>query len=231
MLSGGNCASQFNGQKETSVPDLTIGQRVAIAGATGYIGGRLAPRLLSDGYKVRCLVRTPEKLAERAWAANPDVEIWPADLSDSASLTKSLAGCQTAFYLVHSMTSAGAEYVEQDRHLALQFATAARDAGVGRIVYLGGLGETGANLSDHLASRREVEKDLASTGVPVTVLRAAMIIGSGSASHAAVGSFPAQPLLRLDVPLRVSLSAVNDVKDRAVPLVENPNARRCYREL
>ncbi len=160
----------------------TIGQRVAIAGATGYIGGRLAPRLISDGYKVRCLVRTPEKLAERAWAANPDVEIWQADLSDSASLTKNLTGCQTAFYLVHSMKSAGAEYVEQDRHLALQFAIAARDAGVGRIIYLGGLGETGADLSDHLASRREVEKDLASTGVPVTVLRAAMIIGSGSAS-------------------------------------------------
>jgi uncharacterized protein YbjT (DUF2867 family) len=80
------------------------------------------------------------------------------------------------------MTSAGPEYADRDRHLALQFASAARDAGVGRIIYLGGLGETGPDLSEHLSSRREVEEALASTGVPVTVLRAAMIIGSGSAS-------------------------------------------------
>jgi uncharacterized protein YbjT (DUF2867 family) len=80
------------------------------------------------------------------------------------------------------MMSAGAEYAERDRHLASQFARAAREAGVGRIIYLGGLGETGAGLSEHLSSRREVEEALAATGVPVTVLRAAMIIGSGSAS-------------------------------------------------
>ena len=80
------------------------------------------------------------------------------------------------------MTSAGADYADRDRHIALQFASAAQEAGVGRIIYLGGLGETGADLSEHLSSRREVEKALASTGVPVTVLRAAMIIGSGSAS-------------------------------------------------
>jgi uncharacterized protein YbjT (DUF2867 family) len=80
------------------------------------------------------------------------------------------------------MKSAGAEYANRDRHLALQFSSAAREAGVGRIIYLGGLGETGPDLSEHLSSRRDVEAALASTGVPVTVLRAAMIIGSGSAS-------------------------------------------------
>jgi uncharacterized protein YbjT (DUF2867 family) len=142
----------------------------------------LAPRLIGDGHAIRCLVRSPEKLATRAWAANPGVEILQADLADAASLAKHLAGCGAAFYLVHSMTSAGAEYADLDRHLATQFACAAREAGVGRIIYLGGLGETGADLSEHLSSRREVERALASTGVPVTVLRAAMIIGSGSAS-------------------------------------------------
>lgn len=91
-------------------------------------------------------------------------------------------GCDVAFYLVHSMMSSGRAYAEHDLALALTFAAAARDAGVGRIIYLGGLGEIGSGLSEHLASRRHVESALASTGVPVTVLRAAMIIGSGSAS-------------------------------------------------
>lgn len=157
-------------------------KRIAIAGATGYIGGRLAPRLLADGYAVRCLVRSPGKLAGRPWAADPRVEIRQASLEDARSLAENLVGCDAAFYLVHSMTSAGAEYAQRDRHLALQFASAARQAEVGRIIYLGGLGETGPDLSEHLSSRREVEEALASTGVPVTVLRAAMIIGSGSAS-------------------------------------------------
>ncbi|HWR54571.1 MAG TPA: SDR family oxidoreductase [Bryobacteraceae bacterium] len=161
---------------------ISDGRRVAIAGATGYIGGRLAPRLIEDGYTVRCLVRSPGKLAGRAWAGNAGVDIRQVNLPDCASLTQNLAGCKAAFYLVHSMTSAGSKYAERDRHLAERFACAARDAGVERIIYLGGLGETGRDLSEHLSSRREVEQALGSTGVPVTVLRAAMIIGSGSAS-------------------------------------------------
>ncbi len=156
--------------------------RIAITGATGYIGGRLAPRLLEAGYAVRCLVRSPGKLRDREWAADPCVEIVQADLSDGASVESALTGCAAAFYLVHSMTSAGSQYAARDRDLALIFASAARDAGVARILYLGGLGETGQDLSEHLASRREVEAALASTRVPVTVFRAAMIIGSGSAS-------------------------------------------------
>ena len=156
--------------------------RVAIAGATGYIGGRLAPRLIDQGYAVRCLVRSPEKLQEREWATRSGVEIERTDLSDAASLTQRLAGCEAAFYLVHSMSSAGSEYARKDLALAESFAAAAKAAGVKRIVYLGGLGETGPDLSEHLASRRDVEAALASAGVPITVLRAAMIIGSGSAS-------------------------------------------------
>ncbi len=157
-------------------------ERIAISGATGYIGGRLAPQLLDGGYAVRCLVRSPAKLEGRVWATDARVEIRETDLADAPALTRELEGCSAAFYLVHSMMSAGGEYAKRDQELALTFARSARDAGVKRIIYLGGLGETGSNLSEHLSSRRDVEGALASAGVPVTVLRAAMIIGSGSAS-------------------------------------------------
>jgi uncharacterized protein YbjT (DUF2867 family) len=155
---------------------------IAVAGATGYIGGRLTPRLLEAGHRVRCLVRSPEKLATRSWASNPRLEIRKTDLGNASVLAQDLAGCAQAVYLVHSMLSAGATYGHRDRVMAEQFAKAAKEAGVQRILYLGGLGETGPDLSEHLSSRREVEVALASSGVPVTVLRAAMIIGSGSAS-------------------------------------------------
>lgn len=164
------------------MPEQCVLRRMAIAGATGYIGGRLVPRLLDSGYEVRCLVRSPEKLQDRAWAESSGVEIRQTDLNDAESLAQNLEGCEASFYLVHSMTSAGADYAERDRCLASNFASATRKAGIRRIIYLGGLGETGSDLSEHLSSRREVETALASTGVPVTVLRAAMIIGSGSAS-------------------------------------------------
>ena len=157
-------------------------QRIAIAGATGYIGGRLAPRLLSAGYALRCLARSPRKLEGREWTADSRVEIRQADLADAISLTDGLGGCDAAFYLVHSMISADREYARRDLDLAFAFGKAALDAGVQRIIYLGGLGETGPGLSEHLSSRRDVESALGSAGVPVTVLRAAMIIGSGSAS-------------------------------------------------
>lgn len=156
--------------------------RVAIAGATGYIGGRLVPRLLELGHSVRCLARSPAKLQDREWAENLLVNFRLTDLSNVGAVATDLEDCEAAFYLVHSMTSAGADYADQDRKLAATFADAAKQAGVARIIYLGGLGETGPDLSKHLASRREMETALASTGVPVTVLRAAMIIGSGSAS-------------------------------------------------
>jgi uncharacterized protein YbjT (DUF2867 family) len=156
--------------------------KVAITGASGYIGGRLAPRLLEAGYAVRCLVRTPGKLQDRSWARASNAEIVRAGLADQEQLASCLSGCAAAFYLVHSMNSAGAEYAAEDRRLALTFARAARAAGVRRIIYLGGLGELGEHLSEHLSSRREVEGALASEGIPVTVFRAAMIIGSGSAS-------------------------------------------------
>ena len=158
------------------------GRPVLVTGATGYIGGRLLPRLLEAGHHVRCLAREPRKLDGRPWAGDPRVEIVAGDAGDPASLRRALAGCGPAFYLVHSMIAAGDAYAERDRAMARSFAVAAEEAGLERIVYLGGLGELGEGLSEHLASRREVEEVLASGRTPVTVLRAAMIIGSGSAS-------------------------------------------------
>ncbi len=162
--------------------DLAALPPIAVTGATGYIGGRLVSRLLAHGHRVRCIVRSPGKLARRPFADDPRVEVVACDLADRAATARALAGCGAAFYLVHSMLAAGAAYADHDRRLARTFAAAAEEAGLPRIVYLGGLGETGEGLSEHLASRREVERDLAAGSVPVTVLRAAMIIGAGSAS-------------------------------------------------
>ena len=155
--------------------------RVAVVGATGYIGTRLVPRLAAAGYQVRCLVRTPKKLRDRPWRQDPAIEVVQSELAETARLAEQLAGCEAAFYLVHAM-HAGADFAKLDRDLAAAFASAAATAGVKRIIYLGGLGAAGDELSPHLASRREVEKVLASGATPVTTLRAAMIIGSGSAS-------------------------------------------------
>lgn len=160
-------------------PQLT---RVAVAGATGYIGTRLVPRLADAGYSVRCLVRSPRKLDDRQWKGRPEIEIVKADLEDLEALAAQLEGCEAAYYLVHSMESAGSDYAERDRTLAAGFRDAAARAGVQRLIYLGGLGHSNAQLSQHLRSRREVERVLCEGPVPVTAFRAAMIIGSGSAS-------------------------------------------------
>ncbi len=127
-------------------------------------------------------MRSPRKLEGRDWTSDPQVEIRQSDLSNAESLASDLLGCEAAFYLVHSMMAAEGGYAQLDLDLALGFGKACLAAGVKRIIYLGGLGETGPGLSEHLASRRDVESALGAAGVPVTVLRAAMIVGSGSAS-------------------------------------------------
>ncbi|MEM9292089.1 MAG: SDR family oxidoreductase [Acidobacteriota bacterium] len=163
---------------------ITDGCRIFITGATGYIGGRLVPHLLDAGYRIRCYARSPQKLEGRHWIHSPQVEVVAGDL-DTASpsqLAELMDGCSAAYYLVHSMITAGDEYRARDRRMATTFAAAAEIAGLHRLVYLGGLGELGDDLSEHLASRREVGEILASGKVPCTELRAAMIIGSGSAS-------------------------------------------------
>lgn len=164
------------------LPNVPLTKPVFVTGATGYIGGRLVPRLLDAGYSVRCLARSPKKTLGRPWSSHPGARVVEGDAGDIERLAGAMSGCGAAYYLIHSMMAVGERYRERDRQLAMAFAEAARRAGVERIIYLGGLGETGEELSEHLASRRETEEALASGPVPVTVFRAAMIIGAGSAS-------------------------------------------------
>ena len=151
-----------------------------VTGASGYIGGRLVPELLSAGYAVRCMARDPGKLSDRPWS--DDVEIAVADATDQSAVRRALEGIDVAYYLIHSLGT-DASFERRDRTAAQTFAAAAKAAGVQRIVYLGGIisGQAG-KLSPHLRSRAEVGDILLASGVPTAALQAAVIIGSGSAS-------------------------------------------------
>lgn len=155
---------------------------ILVTGATGYIGARLIPRLLQEGFRVRALARTPGKLHGRPWSEHPNLEIVKGDVLDLASLNDACRGCGGAYYLVHSMNPVSVDFVSTDRVAAGNMVRAAERCGLERIIYLGGLGEESDQLSEHLSSRTEVAEILKTGTVPVTVLRAAMIIGSGSAS-------------------------------------------------
>jgi uncharacterized protein YbjT (DUF2867 family) len=150
---------------------------ILLTGATGYVGGRLLRALEAKGQPVRCLARRPEFLRPRVL---PSTEVVPGDVLDPDSLRAALEGVHTAYYLVHSMGS-GSAFEEVDRCAAHCFAQAAREAGVRRIIYLGGLGG-GEELSPHLASRQDTGRVLRQSGVPTLELRASIIIGSGSLS-------------------------------------------------
>lgn len=163
-----------------STPDAPL--RCLVTGATGYIGGRLVPELLAAGHSVRCLVRDPGRLRDHPWRAA--VEAATGDVTRPASLTGAFAGIDVAYYLVHSLGT-GRDFEATDRAAARAFGEAAAREGVRRIVYLGGLHPAGvpaAELSPHLRSRVEVGRQLRAGGVPTAELRAAVIIGSGSAS-------------------------------------------------
>ncbi len=152
--------------------------RVLVTGATGYIGGRLVPALVTAGHDVRCVARAPERLRGRF----DDVEIVRGDVFDEASIRAAMDGVEVAYYLVHSMSRDRNDFSQSDRVAAERFGRAAREAGVERIIYLGGLGEENAQLSRHLRSRHEVGNMLRQSGVVVTEFRAAIIVGSGSIS-------------------------------------------------
>lgn len=153
---------------------------ILVTGATGYIGGRLAPELLAAGRRVRVLVRDPRKLAAAPWRDR--VEVAVGDVLRPETLPPALARVEAAYYLVHSMGASGGDFAERDLEAARAFGRACAAAGVRRIVYLGGLGAPGAELSKHLKSRQDTGAALREGGVPVTELRAAIIVGSGSAS-------------------------------------------------
>ncbi|MGF0319608.1 SDR family oxidoreductase [Nocardia fluminea] len=152
--------------------------RCVVFGATGYIGGRLVPELVQAGHDVRVVARTPAKLAEVPW--RDQVEVVDGDVTDNDAVRAAVADQEVVYYLVHSLTRRG--FADIDRDAAQVVAAAANAAGVERIVYLGGIIPPHTELSRHLASRAEVGEILRASGVPTVELRAAVIIGSGSAS-------------------------------------------------
>mgnify|MGYP001578998370 FL=1 len=196
---------------------------VVVTGATGYVGGRLVPQLLAAGHVVRCVARRPEELSDRWW--KDQVEIVEADLSQPDEVSRALTGAGAAYYLLHSMSSSD-DFAQVESSMAAQFSHAAEDEGLRQIIYLGGLGHDGVNESDHLSSRHRVGRLLASGKTPVTELRAAVIIGSGSASFEMLRSL-VEVLPFMVVPKWVSQTlcqpvAITDVLEDLVHVLDRP---------
>ena len=201
--------------------------KILVTGATGYIGGRLVPRLLAKGHQVRCVARDPSRLQGRNW---PGAEILQGDLSNPACLPALLEGIDVAYYLVHSMAE-GHYFREQDRVMAQAFGQAAAAAHLHRIIYLGGLGDPDLVQSKHLVSRHEVGRVLAESGVPVVEFRAAVIVGSGSASFEMIRHLTERlPIMVVPrwVGTRCQPIGVRSVLEYLVEAMRHPNAEGIF---
>ncbi len=194
--------SQGGSKVSSASEQVRSRRRVLVTGATGYVGGRLLKVLEARGLQLRCLARNPDQLRARV-AAN--TEVVKADAVTGEGLAEALRGVETAYYLIHSMGAASG-FEAADREAALRFGSAARDAGVARIIYLGGLADERADLSPHLRSRIEVGRMLRESGVPVIELRASIVIGSGSLSFEMIRSL-VERLPLLVTPRWVSMPA------------------------
>lgn len=195
--------------------------KVLVTGATGYVGGRLVPKLLEQGYSVRVLAREPHRLDGVPW--HDDVEIIQGDLQVRADVARAVSAVDVAYYLVHSMSSAG-DFEVVERQVATLVAEEAKSAQVKRIVYLGGLHPKG-QLSRHLGSRKEVGEILLASGVPTIALQAGVIIGSGSASFEMIRHLteilPAMPAPKW-VRNKIQPIAIRDVLHYLVKSAELP---------
>jgi uncharacterized protein YbjT (DUF2867 family) len=161
----------------TPVPSQGL---ILVAGATGYIGGLLVPELLGRGYRVRVMARVATTACAQRW---PAAEMVVADALEPQALGQALKGVHTAYYLIHSMLRGRQCFEEADIEAAHHFRRAAEENGVKRIIYLGSLGDRHSKLSSHLSSRMKVAEEFLKSSIPSTILRAAIIIGSGSASY------------------------------------------------
>ena len=197
---------------------------VLVTGATGYIGGRLVGRLLNVGYKVRTLVRDPQRLQGRPWFDH--VEAVQGDVLDLNTLHSAMTGVHAAYYLIHSMRD-GADFHYRDLLAAHNFGVAAREARLQRIIYLGGLGEPDTSLSPHLRSRQQTGAALRDSGVPVTEFRAAVIVGSGGISFEMIRYLtervPVMLCPRL-VNTRIQPISVRDVLQYLVATLDTPQS-------
>ncbi len=157
-------------------------EHILVAGATGYVGGRLVPLLLQKGYRVRAFSRSERKVRSRPWGGHERLDVVQGDMHDPDSARRAVAGCGAAYYLVHCMEARHTDFAGADRRAAYTMVRALRGSSVRRIIYLSGLFPDDPDLSEHLRSRAEVAEILSLAGVPLTTLRAAQIIGAGSAS-------------------------------------------------
>lgn len=202
-------------------PSCAIG-KILVTGASGYVGGRLVPELMARGHKVRAMVRGPSPACEKNW---PGVEMSISDALDMNRVMEALDGIDTAFYLIHSLHLGPKYFRTADIKTAANFRAAAEKMNVKRIIYLGGLGDSNAPLSSHLRSRIEVAKELKSGTVPVTALRAAVIIGSGSASYEIIKHLVQRlPVIPLPVWAKNKCQpiSIRDVVKYLVGVCENP---------
>ncbi len=199
---------------------------ILVTGATGYVGGRLVPRLLDAGYRVRVLVRGgPERLRDRPWRDR--VEVITGDVFDPRALLQAMQGVRTAYYLIHSMRGSG-NFSKRDKQAASNFANVAAAVGVEHIIYLGGLGEEDSQLSEHLRSRQVTGAVLGSTGLPVTEFRAGVVIGSGSFSFEMLRNLTERlPFMICPswVYTRAQPIAIRDVLSYLITALENPASR------
>ncbi len=200
-------------------------RKILVLGASGYVGSRLIPLLLQKGYYIKAASREPEKLANRLWANHPRVSLIRTDVLDKETLNVACLGCETIFYLVHSMHSDFEDYPKLERMAAYNLADCAEGLLVKRIIYLGGLGEESENLSRHLHSRLEVGKILRKGSVPVTILRAAMILGAGSLSFEIMRRLIERSPIMVtshNLSTRSQPIAIRNVLQYAIGCLENP---------